>query len=99
GKVTFKGQPLAAGKIFFLPNSAKGNSGPAGYADIKDGTYDTRQNGKPTPGGALLVRIDGFDGKSAAGNPVGQAVFLGYEVEVDVPRENASKDFDVPASA
>src|SRR5207245_327431 len=84
GKVTFNGKPLPAGRIFFLPNAAKGNSGRGGFADIKDGAYDTRHKGGPTPGGALIVRIDGFDGKTTPDNPVGQAQFLGYEVQVEV---------------
>jgi hypothetical protein len=99
GKVTFNGKPLPAGRIFFLPNTARGNAGQGGFAEIKDGTYDTRHNGNPTPGGALIVRIDGFDGKGAPGNPAGQALFLAYEVEVEVPRADATQDFDVPAAA
>ena len=99
GKVTFNGQPLPAGRMVFLPDTAKGNSGPGGFAEIKDGVYDTRTNGAPTAGGALIVRIDGFDGKTAPGNLVGQPLFLNHEVHVEVPRTNAAQDFDVPASA
>ena len=50
-------------------------------------------------GGALIVRINGYDGKSTSTNPAGQALFLNYEVEVDLPRAYATKDFDVPAAA
>jgi len=99
GKVTFNGKAVPAGRIFFLPNTAKGNSGQGGFAEIKDGVFDTRKKGAATPGGALIVRIDGFDGQTTATNFVGQPLFLTYEVEVEVPQANATKDFDVPASA
>ena len=99
GKVTYKGQPLPAGRIFFLPNTAKGNTGQGGYAEIKDGAYDTRNKGGATPGGPLVVRIDGFDGQSTTSNPVGQPLFLTYEVDFDAPCADSTRDFDVPASA
>jgi hypothetical protein len=99
GKVTFKGRPLPRGRIFFLPDSARGNSGQGGFAEIKDGAYDTRDRGGATPGGALVVRIDGFDGNTTAGNLVGEPLFLTYEVAVEVPRADGTRDFDVAASA
>lgn len=99
GKVTFNGQPLPRGRIFFLPDTTKGNSGQGGFAEIKDGVYDTRNNGSATPGGPLIVRVDGFDGNTTSSNLVGQPLFLSYEVRVEVPRESATQDFDVPASA
>ena len=99
GKVTYKGQPLPAGRIFFLPNTAKGNTGQGGFAEIKNGVFDTRNKGGATPGGPLIARIDGFDGQSSPTNAVGQALFLGYETEFEAPRADATRDFDVPASA
>jgi hypothetical protein len=99
GKVTFNGQPLPKGRIVFLPDTTKGNSGPGGFAEINDGAYDTRTNGAPGPGGALIVQIEGFDGKTTAANRVGKPLFLGYGVKVDVPRANATQDFDVPIAA
>ena len=41
GMITFNGQPVPAGKIYFTPDTSKGNSGPTGYADITNGRYDT----------------------------------------------------------
>ena len=45
GKVTLDGKPVPAGKIYFIPDTAKGNSGPTRYADIVDGAYDTGATG------------------------------------------------------
>src|SRR5262245_52451048 len=99
GKVTFKGQPVPAGRVFFLPDPTKGNTGPGGFAEIKDGNYSTRAKGGATPSGALIVRIDGFDGKATSDDPLGQALFLTHEVLIDLSPKSATQDFDVPASA
>src|SRR5262245_49265328 len=99
GKVTFNGQPLPAGRVVFLPDTAKGNSGPGGFAEIRDGAYDTRKNGAPPPGGALIVRIEGFDGKTTPGTLLGQPLFLNYETRVEAPRADGTQDFAVPVSA
>src|SRR5262245_5734038 len=99
GKVTFNSQPLPRGKIFFLPDTTKGNSGQGGFAEIKDGVYDTRNKGSATAGGPLIVRVDGFDGNTTSSNLVGNPLFLSYEVRVEVPRDSATRDFDVPAAA
>src|SRR5689334_6906923 len=62
GKVTFKGKALPAGRIIFLPDASKGNKGSEGYADIKDGAYDTAApGGKGATGGAMTVRIEAWD--------------------------------------
>lgn len=62
GKVTFDGKPVPKGKIYFMPDSSKGNTGPSGFADIIDGQYDTRATGgRGIVGGATIVAIEGFD--------------------------------------
>src|SRR5690348_2686083 len=62
GKVTFKGAPVPAGRIYFTPDSTKGNTGPTGYADIKDGAYDTAAaGGQGVTGGPVVVAIEGND--------------------------------------
>lgn len=43
GKVTWKGQPIPRGVIYFGPDGGKGNTGPQGYALIVDGLFDTRK--------------------------------------------------------
>lgn len=108
GKVTFKGVPLPAGKIYFMADGAKGNKGAAGYADVSNGHYSTSATGgKITPGGALRVAIEGWDpeksGKGKKGDTSGeqtfQALFPQYVTNVDVGTSASTKDFDVPASA
>ncbi len=98
GRVTFDGQPVPFGRIVFTPDKQAGNSGPQGFAEIRNGTYDTA-SGKGTVGGPHVVRITGFGANPAAGdedNPV-PALFPDFETKHDVPRSTSTHDFDVPA--
>ncbi len=97
GKVTFGGKPVPAGEITFEPDPAKGNKGPAGYGIIDDGRYATSP-GKGVVGGPHVVRITGNDGKASGESPYGRSLFESYRVEVDLPKQDTSQDFDVPAS-
>ena len=105
GKVTFNGKPVPAGKIYFTPDGSKGNSGPAGYAEIKDGEYDT-STGKGSVKGAVIVAIEGIDpgqaGAKEKGDTSGEAtvksLFGRYETKLDVTGAT-TKDFEVPADA
>jgi hypothetical protein len=97
GAVTFKGAPVPGGQIIFEPDSAAGNSGPSGYADIVDGHYDTATDGKGTIGGPHVVRITGLSGKP--GEAGVQPLFKEYQSQKDLPRETSTADFDVPESA
>lgn len=98
GSVTFQGQPVPVGSIVFEPDTSKGNSGPGGSARIKDGKYDTSQEGgKGTVGGPHLIRITGMDGKPGDEySPEGSALFPEYSTTIDLPKETTTHDFDVP---
>jgi hypothetical protein len=99
GKVTFAGQPVPVGRIYFDPDPKTNPDSPQGFADIKDGHYDTAQSGRGTPGGAFTVRIEGFDGRSTPAFVFGQPLFNTYQERVELPAANTQKDFHVPASA
>lgn len=98
GTVTFEDKPVPAGMIYFSPDRTKHNDGPQGYAEIHDGSYDTRQTGKGSRGGPVHVHIEGFDGQQAEDQPFGRALFF-HDVDTELPRATATKDFQVPASA
>lgn len=93
GKVTFNGQPVPTGTIYFQPES-----GPAGTAKITDGAYDTK-SGQGTVGGPHKVMIEGFDGKGVNPGEPGQPIFKPHTIEMNLPKSDDVKDFDVPASA
>ena len=93
GKVTYAGQPVPGGMIYFDPDTAKGNHGPQGSGRIEDGKYQTSP-GHGAVGGPHVVRITGYE--AAELEPA--ELFPTYTTEVDLPKESASLDFDVPAT-
>lgn len=99
GTVTYDGKPVPFGQMIFSPDTAAGNSGPQGFAEIRDGKYQTAE-GKGTVGGPHVVQITGFGSDPATGsedNPV-PPLFSEYQTKADLPKEDATMDFEVPAS-
>lgn len=97
GNITFKGVPVAAGQIDFLPDPVKNSSGSQGFAPIKAGSYDTRQ-GRGTSGGAMMVRITGHDGNPTPDSPLGKVIFI-HEEPLDLQPGSGPRDFVVPPDA
>jgi hypothetical protein len=103
GKVTFKGQPVAAGKVYFSPDGSKGNTRPSGFAEVRNGEYDTdAAGGRGYGGGPTVIAVEGFDPKlkgkkdDPSGESTAGALFPRYEFSVDLPREPQTKDIVVP---
>jgi hypothetical protein len=83
--------------IVFEPDPAKGNSGPQGRADIKDGKFDTRLSDKGVTPGAQVVRITGGDGANPEPfTPFGKLLFEEHVVRTDVSKDRPPLQFDVP---
>ena len=103
GKITFKGQPVPAGKVYISPDSSQGNSGATGYADIKDGTYDTSAaGGRGAVSGPVVISIEGMDPNPPPGaepDVTVSVLFAHYEMKADLPEGEAVQDIDVPAEA
>jgi len=99
GTVTFQGKPVPVGHIVFEPDASAGNSGPASYAQIKYGRYDTRgSDGRGSVGGPHLVRIEGRDGIPRGELLNGLPLFREYNTKVDLPKADAKQNFEVPSS-
>ncbi len=100
GTVTFKGKPVPAGYISFMPDTTGGNLGQVKVAQIHDGAYDTAVETNPgiSPG-AMVIRIAGFDGKKQKGFSQGKQIFNPYEVRATVADGTSTLDFTVPPSA
>jgi hypothetical protein len=97
GTVTFDGQPVPFGRIVFTPDREAGNSGPQGFAEIRNGAYDTA-SGKGTVGGPQVVQITGFGADPATGdeeNPV-PALFPEFETKCDLPKSSIVAGFRRP---
>ena len=103
GKISFKGTPVPAGKIYINPDGTKGNNGPSGFADITNGTYDTSApGGKGAVAGAVTFVIEGLDPTPppGAGPDVTTTIlFSNYQVPFELTAGDNVKDIDVPAEA
>jgi hypothetical protein len=97
GTVTLDGKPIPLGMIVFEPDPSRGNSGPQGHADIKDGRFDTRASKKGAVVGPQLVRITGGDGVNPEPfTPFGKLLFDEHTVRVELSKEQATLQLDVP---
>lgn len=94
GVVTHHGQPVAKGVIHFDPRA----EGPAGFANIVDGKYDTSEQGQGVRGGEYDIRVNGFDGKEANEAPFGQPLFPEYTGTKEFPKQDSTYDLDVPTN-
>ncbi len=102
GSVSFQGKPVPAGSITFEPDVSQGSHGPQGFSGISNGRYDTSESGKPVPFGRVIVRVVGFDGSTAAADSDGQfspgrPLFPTYTTHLDVSKQSATFDFEIPA--
>ncbi len=99
GSVSYDGKPVPKGFITFEPDSKAGNKGPGGGAPIVNGKYKT-EVGKGVVGGPHLVRIVGYDGvaTSIEGEQLadGKPLFSTFETSHDFPKQDGTRDFDVP---
>lgn len=110
GTVSFDGDPLPYGRVTFVPDTEKGNSGGAGYADVINGEFDTAApGGRGVIGGPHRVRFTGFESQptddgadevAAANAPPVKMLFRNFEQEHDLPEESSdSVSFEIPALA
>jgi hypothetical protein len=103
GKVTFKGQPVPAGKVYIKPDSSKGNSGQTGFASITNGTYDTAAaGGQGGPSGAVIISVEGIDPNPPPGagpDVTTTLLFPSYDIKAELSAGASVQDIDVPAEA
>ena len=101
GDVTWKGQTVPSGVVYFGPDTSKGNKGPQGFALIKEGRYDTRYPlSKGCSTGPQIAVVHGCDGQGIGrGSPYGQNLFAPYEMPIDIPAEGGQVDIKIPDSA
>lgn len=100
GKVIYNGQPVPSGLVVFEPDASKGNKGPQGFSEIKNGVYRTDKFGRGAVGGPLIVRISGYRYNKiyvAEDEGTTKALFSDYITRIDLPEEATTFDFEVPA--
>jgi len=100
GNISYDGKPLPKGNISFAPDASKNNQGPGATAAINNGKYEMMP-GKGISGGPYILTINGYDGVPIASgeggmDPDGKMLFESYQMSVDLPREDAQHDLEVP---
>jgi hypothetical protein len=95
GTATFDGKPIPKGVIFFDPDPTKGGAGGQGFANIWDGKYTTAEKGRGVRGGAYIIRLVGFDGKTGQEAPFGDFLFPEHQEAKELPKANSTLDFAI----
>jgi hypothetical protein len=101
GTVTFKGKPVPAGYVSFMPDVVAGNAqGEVRVLQIKDGKFNSaeEQDAAGIYPGPNIVRVAGFDGKPLKLFPQGKQIFNPWETKATVT-DGAALAFTVPAEA
>ncbi len=100
GTVKYQGQPVKTGAIFFEPTASVGEIAPTVYLPVRDGKYDTGEEG-PVKGKYRVV-VGGTDESQQHVDSDGithtKQLFQDYRFEVDIPPPNNTLDIEVPAS-
>ncbi len=85
GEVEYDGQPLKLGRVTFVPDSERGNSGPPGYAVVQEGRFDTGSlGGKHSVSGPIKVLITGYGEPDANGNYPEEPIFTDYAIPQEI---------------
>ena len=98
GTVTWGGQPIPKGQIFFDPDASKGTAGTQGFATVENGKFDTKVplKGRGLKSGHYTVRVSGFDGKPGMEAPFGEGLFPEYTTTKEFPAADSVYELDVP---
>ncbi len=97
GKVTYQGQPIPAGIMYFDPDVTAGD-GVQGHATIANGEYDTsKDGGQGFGGGKCLVRVYAHDGVPAPELPMGKLMFPEVVIPIELPKQDGQQDLEIPS--
>jgi hypothetical protein len=101
GTVTFKGQPVEFGAIFFEPTVSVGKIAPTVYLPIRGGKYDTGTEGPIA--GNYVVKVGGMDQskqqKDSDGITHTPSLFPDYKIDVEIPPPGGRLDIEVPTAS
>ena len=97
GSVTYDGKPVE-GEVRFVPDSDKGNRGPATMIQVSAGKYQS-VDGYGVLGGPYRVEIMGYEPLTPEQEKAGatpKKLFEGYKVGIELEKKNSVVDFEVP---
>lgn len=96
GTVRFEGQPVPAGLVWIDPDVEQDFAAGQGFARIKDGHFNTAQEGRNVVEGPYLIRIQAYDGKPEKGAPLGKPLRAEYREKVVLSAGKTSLNIDLP---
>ena len=101
GTVTYDGEPVEFGAIFFEPTASVGAIAPTVYLPIRDGKYDAEDKGPVK--GTYRVTVGGMDQSRNRVDSDGithtPQLFPDYKFEVEIPPPGNRLDIEVPKTA
>lgn len=92
GTVTYEGQAVPRGTISFRPDRSRGGTGPAGFAQIVDGEFSTRESGKGAMAGPVEVVVEGY----ASADPFAPPLFRPHKTAMEISSANEEITIEVP---
>jgi hypothetical protein len=98
GTITFDGQPVTEGEIRFSPDSAKGNTGPQGYAAIENGKFTTPKGIGVIPGPmyATVTVFDPIKGEAKNdGSDFRKIIFENWNYAFEMPAKSHVLDLKI----
>lgn len=96
GTVDYGGAAVKAGRVIFEPDTTAGNSGPAAYADIRDGRYTTIA-GLGNVGGPHRLRVICLTGQPEGSELAeGRMLCPEFRDTVDLPHEHTEYNIEIP---
>ena len=107
GTVQFRGNPVPAGTITFIPAGASAGHQPLGFCTFRDGEFQSRSGRSPGAGSyrVLITVCDGVAYETRLGDiveehPLGKNIFSSHTIDLELPdRHGSVLDFIVPDGA
>jgi hypothetical protein len=103
GNATFAGDPIVYGTVEIVPE--EGHKGPAGFAEIVQGKYNTQDGGKGILKGPHRVLVTAYSAKPEAVDTEGMAnppeppmpLFRNYSLKLDL--QSTDQNLEIPKEA
>jgi hypothetical protein len=107
GAIQFRGKPVPAGTVTFIPNNASAGQQPLGFCSFRDGEFRSRSGRSPGAGSyrVLITGCDGVAHETRLGDiveqhPLGKNIFSSYAIDLELPaRHGGVFDFVIPDAA
>ncbi len=104
GEAFHDGKPITTGRVTFVPDEDRNNSGPPGYAIIQNGTFSTlKPGGKASVAGPIKVLVTCYGEPDANGVLPEEPLFVDYAIPIEIDANQKKKrkplNLDIPLQA